>query len=183
MTADGAANPPRRPTGDRRGAAVSDTVWVPAVPLPFLGWRTDRCSCGAKFRGRGRKHAYEIHYRRAHQRCDAPEDQVMMSMDRDQARLLYEEVNADCIVRQSDLNVVPALPCPSGRPAVSASLRHRLWRLTRVFRKHMIDECGGSPYRPCGQCITRDWCLEPYERKTRGWLAALVRGWRQGGRP
>jgi len=33
-------------------------------------------------------------------------------------------------------------------------LRHRLWRLGR---KHP-DDCGGSPYKPCGHCTTPDWC-------------------------
>lgn len=76
--------------------APDETVWIPAVPLPLLGWRTDRCFCGAKFRGKGRKRAYEIHYRRAHQRDDMDPDQtVLMSMPREQARLLYLEVNAD----------------------------------------------------------------------------------------
>jgi len=42
-------------------------VWIPAVPLPLQGWRTDRCGCGKKFRGRDRRAAYEMHWRVEHE--------------------------------------------------------------------------------------------------------------------
>lgn len=74
----------------------TDTVWIPAVPLPFRGFRTDRCMCGAKFRGKGAKAAYELHYRREHQRDDAAEgDGVQVAVTRAEARRIYAEVNAD----------------------------------------------------------------------------------------
>ena len=86
---------------------MSDRVWIPSVPLPFQGWRTDRCSCGAKFRGRGRRHAYEIHYRREHQRGDTANDQAMMEISRAEAQALYAEVNADCQDDGQDNERVP----------------------------------------------------------------------------
>lgn len=75
--------------------ADSDTIWIQAVPLPLFGWRTDRCHCGAKFRGKGREHAYEIHYRRAHQRSDPNGNETKMSITRGEACALFAEVNAD----------------------------------------------------------------------------------------
>ena len=78
-------------------SAARDTeiVWIPAVPLPFQGWRTDRCVCGAKFRGRNRRAAYELHYRRTHERADSNGNKVQMSITRAEARAIYAEVNAD----------------------------------------------------------------------------------------
>jgi hypothetical protein len=70
-------------------------VWIPAVPLPFLGWRTDRCKCGQKFRGKNRRAAYELHYRRAHQRSDTNGNEPLMAVSRVEAMLIYERVNAD----------------------------------------------------------------------------------------
>lgn len=70
-----------------------DTVWIPAVPLPFLGWRTDRCVCGKKFRGKGRKAAYELHYRRVHER--EHESVALMEVERVEAKRIYDLVNAD----------------------------------------------------------------------------------------
>lgn len=72
-----------------------EIVWIPAVPLPLMGWRTDRCMCGTKFRGKQRRAAYELHYRRAHQRDDEAGDQVRMGVPRAEARRIYAEVNAD----------------------------------------------------------------------------------------
>ena len=46
---------------------MPDGVWIAAVPLPFIGTFTDKCSCGKRFWGRGRRRRYEIHYRLAHQ--------------------------------------------------------------------------------------------------------------------
>jgi hypothetical protein len=63
------------------------------VPLPFLGWRTDRCTCGKKFRGKNRRAAYELHYRRTHER--EHESFALMEVDRAEAKRIYDEVNAD----------------------------------------------------------------------------------------
>jgi hypothetical protein len=83
-------------------AQARDTVWIPAVPLPFLGWRTDRCMCGQKFRGKNRRAAYELHYRRAHQRGDTSDTQAFMEVERSEAQRIYAEVNADVPVVDSD---------------------------------------------------------------------------------
>lgn len=63
-----------------------DTVWIPAVPLPFQGWRRVRCGkCGARFGGRrwfsrnafeSGMAAYELHYRAEHQWGENPDVQV-----------------------------------------------------------------------------------------------------------
>jgi hypothetical protein len=74
---------------------VSDTVWIPVVPLPLQGWRTDRCTCGEKFRGKGRKAAYELHFRRVHLRNDLPDDWPQAGVPRVEAQRIYAEVNAD----------------------------------------------------------------------------------------
>lgn len=74
---------------------MSDTVWIPVVPLPLMGWRTDRCKCGKKFRGKNRKAAYELHYRREHHRSDPDPNAAQMEVTRDEARRIYAEVNAD----------------------------------------------------------------------------------------
>jgi hypothetical protein len=68
--------------------------------LPFLGRRTDTCICGQKFRGRKRRAAYELHYRRAHQRDDRVEAEPNsgysdMEVTRAEAQRIYAEVNAD----------------------------------------------------------------------------------------
>lgn len=75
-----------------------DTVWIPAVPLPLMGWRTDQCvNCGVKFRGKTRRHDYEIHFRRAHQRASntPASETVLMEVSRTYADMLYAEVNSD----------------------------------------------------------------------------------------
>lgn len=69
------------------------TVWIPSVPLPLMGWRIDRCQCGAKFRGKGRRGAYELHWRREHERDDPGFAQ--MGVTRAEAERIYAEVNAD----------------------------------------------------------------------------------------
>jgi len=67
---------------------TAEMVWIPAVPLPLMGWRTDRCGeCGAKFRGRDRRHRYEIHYRRLHERHDSD---TMMEVTREEAQRIYD---------------------------------------------------------------------------------------------
>lgn len=72
-------------------SAAADTVWIPAVPVPFLlGVMTNRCMCGEKFRGRGRGHDYEMHWRRVHERDHS--DGVMMEVPREKAARIYEEV-------------------------------------------------------------------------------------------
>jgi hypothetical protein len=76
-------------------AQERDTVWIPAVPLPLMGWRADRCVCGQRFRGRNRRAAYELHYRRAHQRGDSNGGDVQMEVTRAEAQRIYAEVNAD----------------------------------------------------------------------------------------
>jgi hypothetical protein len=55
---------------------MSDIVWIPAVPLPMLGWRTDRCKCGQRFRGKNRRAEYELHYRAEHQPFENGDTQV-----------------------------------------------------------------------------------------------------------
>jgi len=77
-----------------------DMVWIPSVPLPFLGRWTDTCKCGQKFRGRQRRAAYELHYRRAHLRDDRVEagpnsGYSDMAVTRAEAKRIYAEVNAD----------------------------------------------------------------------------------------
>lgn len=81
----------------------TDIIWIPAVPLPFYGLRRVRCSCGETFKGRGREHAYEIHYRRAHQRGDTSENETQMSITRGEARALYAEVDADSVLDGEDV--------------------------------------------------------------------------------
>lgn len=70
---------------------MSEKVWIPAVPLPFMGWRTDRCFCGARFRGKNRRAAYELHFRRVHERHDANAN-VLMEVTREEAERIYAEV-------------------------------------------------------------------------------------------
>ena len=66
---------------------MSDTVWIEAVPLPFIGWRYDTCgACGAKFRGRDRRGQYEAHYREAHLPGDGS---VMVEVTRAEANRAY----------------------------------------------------------------------------------------------
>lgn len=70
-----------------------DTVWIPSVPLPFLGFRSNRCvSCGAKFTGTNRGHDYELHWRREHEKDDPVASAVLMEVTRDEAVRIYEEV-------------------------------------------------------------------------------------------
>lgn len=66
---------------------MRDTVWIPAVPLPLIGWRTDRCYCGAKFSGRGRRERYEIHYRHEHE--PGSDRNVLMEVSRAEADRIY----------------------------------------------------------------------------------------------
>lgn len=66
-------------------------VWIPVVPLPLMGWRTDRCMCGAKFRGRYRRELYELHYRSEHEDPDSP-DQVCVTPAK--AAAIYQAVAA-----------------------------------------------------------------------------------------
>jgi hypothetical protein len=73
-------------------AQGQDRVWIPAIPLPFLGWRTDRCMCGQKFRGKNRRAAYELHYRRVHEQADP---NALMEVSRVEAMLIYERVRAE----------------------------------------------------------------------------------------
>lgn len=72
---------PKRPA-PVEGGAMSDTVWIEAVPLPFYGWRYDQCGCGAKFKGRNRNEQYELHYRREHLPSDGS---VMVGVSREKA--------------------------------------------------------------------------------------------------
>jgi hypothetical protein len=77
-------------------SADSDIIWIQAVPMPLFGWRTDRCHCGEKFRGKDREHAYELHYRRVHHReSEASETSTQQSITRGEACALFAEVNAD----------------------------------------------------------------------------------------
>jgi len=70
--------------------SADDIIYIAAVPLPFLGWRTDRCSCGKKFRGKNRQWEYEIHYRREHQNGDLNfANDVQRSITRAEADRLY----------------------------------------------------------------------------------------------
>lgn len=87
----------KRASSARADAKVApyDIVWIPAVPLPFLGWRTDRCKCGQRFRGKGRRAAYELHFRRVHFRNDLPNDWPQAGVARAEAQRIYAEVNAD----------------------------------------------------------------------------------------
>lgn len=71
---------------------MNDEVWIKACPLPFIGLFTDTCSCGKKFRGRDRRHRYEIHWRREHE-ASAPND-TQQSISRADAEALYAEVRA-----------------------------------------------------------------------------------------
>jgi hypothetical protein len=72
---------------------MTDTVWIPSVPLPFLGVMSNRCvSCGAKFTGRDRGHEYELHWRRTHEKDDPMASEVLMEVTREQAARIYEEV-------------------------------------------------------------------------------------------
>lgn len=78
-------------------SSPTDTVWIPAVPLPFLGWRTDTCmSCGQKFKGRNRRGAYQLHYRRCHEERErAREDQTQIGVTRAEAERIYAAVRGD----------------------------------------------------------------------------------------
>lgn len=89
-------------TDPRSAASEQEIVWIPSVPLPLFGWRTDRCSCGMRFRGRGRQAAYELHYRREHQRGDTNLDAPQVGVTRAEAKRIYAEVNADSIGTTSD---------------------------------------------------------------------------------
>lgn len=72
---------------------MTDTVWIPAVPLPLQGWRTDRCSCGERFRGKERRERYELHWRLFHE-PDLPVDgpQCSMGVSRAEAEEIYQRV-------------------------------------------------------------------------------------------
>lgn len=73
-----------------------EKVWIPAVPLPFFrGWRyrVEQCVCGATFRGKTRRHDYELHYRREHESRDTQEG-VMMEVPLSEAVRIYNEVNS-----------------------------------------------------------------------------------------
>ena len=71
---------------------MTDEVWIKACPLPLIGLFTDTCSCGKKFRGRERRHRYEIHWRREHE--TAASGDTLMSISRTEADALYAEVHA-----------------------------------------------------------------------------------------
>ncbi len=93
-----------------------ETVWIPAVPLPLQGWRTDRCSCGQRFRGKDRRHAYELHYRRDHQRGDTAENEAQMEVTRAEARRIYAEVNADTVSDGEDRGEAVLMPDAARKP-------------------------------------------------------------------
>lgn len=71
---------------------MSDVVWIPAVPLPLMGLRTDTCSCGRKFRGRGRRARYELHWRRVHE--PDGDGSAQMGVPRAEAERIYRKVRA-----------------------------------------------------------------------------------------
>lgn len=86
--------------GASDAACDTDIVWIPSVPLPLLGWRTDECWCGQKFRGKKRRAAYELHYRREHMGDDRVDPgpnsgYVDVAVTRAEARRIYAEVNGD----------------------------------------------------------------------------------------
>jgi hypothetical protein len=88
--------------------AASDIVWIPAVPLPLLGWRTDRCQCGKRFRGKSRRATYELHYRREHMsddRAEAGPDSgyADMAVTRAEAERIYDEVYAEVYADSADV--------------------------------------------------------------------------------
>jgi hypothetical protein len=70
-----------------------DIVWIPSVPLPLLGWRADTCQCGAKFRGKGRRARYELHWRREHEPDDPGFSQ--MGVSRVEAQRIYAAVRGE----------------------------------------------------------------------------------------
>lgn len=77
-------------------ARSDERVWIPAVPMPFLGWWTDRCMCGRKFRGKNRRPAYELHYRREHAgkiASDGTSNDPLMQVTRAEAERIYAEVH------------------------------------------------------------------------------------------
>ncbi len=87
-------------TPDPAAANSQDIVWIPAVPLPLLGAWRDRCKCGQRFRGKQRRSAYELHYRREHMDGDRAEagpnsGYTDMAVTRAEAERIYAEVYAD----------------------------------------------------------------------------------------
>jgi hypothetical protein len=96
------------PGEGERPVREDDTVWIPAVPLPYLGWRRVRCaSCGERFRGPRLSRtatalahalaAYELHWRRVHEvhpsKQPPDEEQVLMGVLRAEARRIYAQVD------------------------------------------------------------------------------------------
>ena len=75
-----------------RGDGRDGAVWIPSVPLPLFGFFADTCGCGARFRGRNRKAAYELHYRRLHHRTDDSSAEVLVQVSRAEAERIYAEV-------------------------------------------------------------------------------------------
>ncbi len=76
-------------------ADPDEIVWIPVVPLPFMGVYTDKCSCGRRFRSfnrRKRRQAYEDHWRREHEHerdPDLSKPQARMGVTRREAERIY----------------------------------------------------------------------------------------------
>lgn len=73
------------------GKCELDVVWIPAVPLPFMGWRTDRCACGMRFRGRRHRARYELHWRLVHEGEVDRSGGAVVGVTRAEARSIYAQ--------------------------------------------------------------------------------------------
>lgn len=70
-----------------------DAVWIPSVPLPFMGLFSERCMCGERFRGKDRRSKYELHFRRVHEQF-VNVGMAQMCVTREEAERIYREVRA-----------------------------------------------------------------------------------------
>jgi uncharacterized C2H2 Zn-finger protein len=70
---------------------ASEMVWIPAVPLPWLGVASVRCGqCGERFWFRDRRKRYERHFLRRHGH-DPRNQQSQRGVSVEEAKRIYAD--------------------------------------------------------------------------------------------